>query len=197
MAQKNRCFLCAGTCESVGVLFFFFYPEWVQTPTHRGLGRCKAWFNKAKKHVLRNKATLPWILFNLCQYYYITVYQWEVRVQGVGYFQITCKKNPKTEQVHFHWNYQRKERLFPIYVLAAELHPFINYAFDVTCVDLAKLGIPQCIPPWQTKAAAMLKSLNIKVQKSKEPLQKFHTEDWSDYKDWKFLNKRVPAPGQN
>lgn len=59
--------------------------------------------------------------------------------------------------------------------ITAELHPFffINYAFDVTCVDLAKLGIPQCITPWQMTAAAMLKSLNIQVRKSKEPLQKF------------------------
>lgn len=46
------------------------------------------------------------------------------------------------------------QSLCKISSIAAELHPFfINYAFDVTCVDLAKLGIPQCITPWQTRGS--------------------------------------------
>lgn len=42
---------------------------------------------------------------------------------------------------------------------------FIEYASDVTRVDLALLGIPQCISPWPVSAAAKAKTKNIKRQR--------------------------------
>lgn len=189
---KSRCFLCASTCERVGVLFFF-NPELVQTPTHRGLGRCHAWFNKAKKHMLHNKANLLWILFNLCQCYYITVPMrgpcsgcWLLRKNScnvitlhlrnfcspevlkksrTGVFPLKLPEKRKTFSDMHAYRSLRK-----ISSIAAEL---IHFSSFMHSMDLAKLGLPQCITPWQTTAAAMLKNLYIKVEKSKEPPQKF------------------------
>lgn len=79
-AKKQVLSMCRYMCESR----CSFFHELVQTPTHRGLGRHRAWSNKLKKNTLRHHANLLLILIDhwLCP-----------NVQAVGYFQLLSHQN--------------------------------------------------------------------------------------------------------
>lgn len=59
--------------------------------------------------------------------------------------------------------------------------PFINYASDVTCAGLDQLGIPQCISPQPTTAAA--------VPKFRSSMLPANTE----YREYRVLCQRAAA----